>query len=284
MLGWIAYVTVALVWGSTFLAIAWAIESFTPFGLGAARFLPAGILALLIGRLRREALPRPRDLPRIALVGVVLLTVCMALIAWAESRVSSGVTATMGATVPMFLAFLAPRGLGWKGWLGLGAGFCGVAVLVWPTGSSPDLLGCATLAGSSFLWSLGTLAGRDDRSKAGHFTKVGVEMLTAGVLALAMVPFTGGFTRAPLQARSVLALAYLVVFGSIAAYSAYIHLTRVWLPARAGTYAFWNPVVAVLLGCGLRGEPFTAAMGAGLSLVLAGVGLIQSGTVPECEP
>lgn len=277
MLGWISYLTVALVWGSTFLAIAFAIESLTPFGLCAARFLPAGVLALAIGRFRREPLPRLRDLPRIALVGVLLLTVCMALIAWAETRVSSGVAALMGATVPMYLAVLVPRGLGWKGWAGLGAGFCGVAVLVWPSGASPDLLGCAVLAGSAFVWSVGTVVGRGDRSGAGHFTKVGVEMVVAGALAAAIVPFTGGFLRAPFHGRSLLALAYLILFGSIAAYSAYIHLTKVWLPARAGTYAFWNPVVAMLLGWGLRGEPFTLVMGAGMGLVLAGVGLIHWG-------
>ena len=275
MLTWAAYLTVALVWGSTFFAIAWAIESFTPFGLSAVRFLPAGILALLLGRWRREPLPSFRDLPRLALVGVLLLTVCMALIAWAESRVSSGVAATMAATVPMFLGLMEPRGMDGRRWAGLGLGFLGVVLLVWPSGAGPDLLGCVVLAGSALVWSFGTLCGRRDTSKAGHFTKVGVEMLTAGLASLVLAPLTGGFTHAVPGPRSLAALAYLVLFGSIAAYSAYIHLTRVWMPAKAGTYAFWNPVVAVLLGCGLRGEPFSAGMGTGLALILGGVGLLQ---------
>ncbi len=288
MLAWAAYLTVAVVWGSTFVAIAWAIESFTPFGLSAARFLPAGILALLVGRWRREALPRPGDLPRLALVGILLLTVCMALIAWAETRVSSGVAATMAATVPMFLALLEPSGMDGRRWSGLGLGFLGVALLMWPSGASPDLLGCLVLAGSALLWSLGTLCGRRDTSTAGHFSKVGVEMLTAGLLSLLLVPFTGGFTHSVPGPRSLAALAYLVLFGSIAAYSAYIHLTRVWDPAKAGTYAFWNPVVAILLGWSLRGEAFSAGMGTGLALILGGVGLVQlplrRTVVPEEEP
>ena len=275
MLGWIAFTTVALVWGSTFLAIAWAIEAFTPFGLSAVRFLPAGLLALLIGRLRREPLPRLRDLPRIVLVGVLLLTVCMALIGWAEARVSSGAAAIMGATVPMFLGLMAPRGLGWKGWAGLATGLCGVALLVWPSGRGPDLLGCGVLGLSAGIWSFGTLIGRGDRSQAGHFTKVGVEMLAAGLLSLLLAAVTGGVRHGPVGARSLVALVYLILFGSIAAYSAYIHLTKVWRPAKAGTYAFCNPVVAVLLGCGFRGEPFSLAMAAGLALILAGVGLLQ---------
>jgi len=184
----------------------------------------------------------------------------------------------MGATVPMFLGVLEPRGLGWKGWAGLGLGLGGVALLVGPTGKAgagPDLAGCAVLALSAFIWSCGTLVGRKDTSRAGHFTKVGIEMLAAGLLSLVLASFTGGLTHGPLTARSLVALGYLVLFGSIAAYSAYIHLTKVWKPAEAGTYAFWNPVVAVLLGCGFRGEPFSLVMGAGLALILGGVGLIQ---------
>lgn len=274
MTAWIAYLTVALVWGSTFFAIAWAIPSFTPFGLNAARFLPAGLLVLLIGRLRGEAWPRPRELPRLMGVGALLLTVCMALIAWAESRVASGVTATLGATVPLYLAMLSPRGLRWGQAAGLALGFGGVALLVRPWGGGPDVAGCVVLAGSAFLWSLGTLWSREDGSRAGHFTKVAVEMLTAGVLSLAAAAATGGITHAALDGRSLAALAYLILFGSVAAYSAYIHVTRVWPPARAGSYAFWNPAVAVALGCAFRGEPFTPSMGAGFVLILGGVALV----------
>jgi len=275
MLAWLAYLTVSVVWGSTFLAIAYAIESFTPFGLSAARFLPAGLLALLIGRLRRERLPTPRELPHLVVVGVLLLTVCMALIAWAEGRVSSGVTAILGATVPLFLGLMAPRGLDARSWSGLGVGFLGVVLLLWPSGPSPALTGSLVLLVSTSIWSFGTLYSGRHPVQAGHCSQVGIEMLTAGLLSFLIAPFTGGFTHAPVGRSSLLALAYLIIFGSILAYSAYIHLARAWPPARAGTYAYWNPVVAVLLGCGMRGEAVHARMLPGLLLVLLGVGLVQ---------
>jgi drug/metabolite transporter (DMT)-like permease len=100
-------------------------------------------------------------------------------------------------------------------------------------------------------------------------------MLAAGLLALVLAPATGGFTRAPISLGSGLALGYLVGFGSILAYSAYIYLAKVWPPARAGTYAYWNPVVAVLLGWMMRSEVFHGRMLPGLGLILLGVGLIQ---------
>jgi len=275
MLAWSAYLTASVVWGSTFLAIAYAIETFTPFGLSAVRFIPAGLLALLIGRLRKERPPAPADLPHLAVVGVLLLTVCMALIAWAEGRVSSGVAATLGATVPLFLGLQEPRGLGTKAWSGLGLGFLGVLVLLWPSGQEAPLAGSAILVLSAALWAFGTRYGSRHALQAGHFSQVGTEMLTAGVLSLLIAPWTGGVVHGPVTLRSLHALGYLVLFGSILAYSAYIHLSKVWPPARAGTYAYWNPVIAVLLGCTLRGEPFQPRMAPGLALILLGVGLVQ---------
>ena len=100
-------------------------------------------------------------------------------------------------------------------------------------------------------------------------------MGTAGLLSLLIAPFNGGITHAPINLHSILALSYLIIFGSILAYSAYIFLSKVWPPAKAGTYAYWNPVVAVLLGCWIRGETFHARMVPGLFLILLGVGLVQ---------
>ncbi len=275
MRAWLSYVAVSVVWGSTFLAIAWAIDSFTPFGLSAARFVPAALVALAIGRLRRERWPSARDVAHLAVVGVLLLVVCMGIIAWAESRVSSGTTAVLAATVPLFLAVMEPRGLGARSWAGLGVGFAGVALLVWPAGAGPDPAAAAALVVSASIWSYGTLHGRRHPSRGGHFTNTGIEMLAAGLFCLPIAAATGGITHAPPTAHSLLALGYLVVFGSLVAYSAYIHLSAVWPPAKAGTYAYWNPVVGVVLGCSLRGEALAPRALPGLALVLAGVALVQ---------
>ncbi|HNX31781.1 MAG TPA: EamA family transporter [Holophaga sp.] len=276
MLAWFAYGIISVVWGSTFLAIAYAVECFTPFGLSAVRFLPAGCLALLIGRMRKERPPSLREIPHLMVVGTLLLTICMALIGWAEHRVSSGVTAVLSASVPLFLGIMEPRGLGVKGWMGLGMGFLGVLWLLWPSGGGPDPAGAAVLILSACLWSFGTLYGRRHAVRAGHFSQVGVEMLVAGGLSLGLAPVSGGFMRGPATSASLAALAYLILFGSILAYSAYIHLAKIWPPARTGTYAYWNPVVGILLGGWLRGETLHAGMMPALLLILSGIGLVQA--------
>jgi drug/metabolite transporter (DMT)-like permease len=271
----LAYAIVSIVWGTTFLAIAYAVGAFTPMGLSCARFLPAGLLALAIGRVRREAWPARGDLPHIALVGVLLLTVCMSIIGWAEQRLSSGVAVSLGATVPLFLGLFEPVGLDRRGWLGLVVGFGGVLLLVWPSGQSPDLMAALALMASAAVWSYGTLHGRRHPSRAGHFTAVGIEMLVAGVAATLALPFAGGFMHGRIEVVSLGALAYLIVFGSVLAYSAYIYLAGAWTPARAGTYAYWNPVVGVALGWAVRHETVHRGMMPGLVLILAGVALLQ---------
>jgi drug/metabolite transporter (DMT)-like permease len=276
MRAWLSYVIVSLVWGSTFLAIAYAVASFTPMGLSAARFIPAGLLALMIGRARQERPVPLADVPPLAVRGVLLLTVCMALIAWSEERVPSGLAAVTAATVPLFLALLEPGALDGVARIGLGVGFLGVVLLVRPAGNGAQLMGVATLLGSASLWSWGTLYGKRHPSRAGHFTQVGVEMLAAGLASLVLSLGSGGLMHAPLTARSCAAIVYLLLGGSIVAYSAYIHLASAWPAAKAGTYAYWNPLVALLLGCTLRGERFGLEMLPGLGLILVGVVLVQA--------
>jgi drug/metabolite transporter (DMT)-like permease len=214
--------------------------------------------------------------PHILVAGLTLLGVCMALLAWAEGRVDSGVAATLGATVPMFLGLLDPGGLDRKGWTGLGVGFLGVMVLLWPGGRNPTALaGAGVLVLSAFLWASATLYGKRHAGQGGHYTQIGIEMLAAGVLSLVAAPLAGGLTHGPLTGPSLMALGYLILFGSILAYSAYIHLSKVWSSGRAGTYAYWNPVVAVLLGCWLRREAFQGRRLVGLALILLGVALVQ---------
>jgi len=148
-------------------------------------------------------------------------------------------------------------------------------VLLWPAGAGPDLAGSLLLVTSAAVWAFGTLYGRRHAAGVGHFTRVGTEMLAGGLTSLVAALVTGGVTHAPLELHSAAALGYLLVFGSILAYSAYLHLTTAWPPARAGTYAYWNPVIGVVLGCLLRGEPLHARSVPGLLLILAGVATME---------
>ena len=274
MLAWIAYATVAIVWGSTYYAIALGIESFTPYGMVAGRYLTAGLLALGLSRLLKEPFPEWSDIKPLMLQGALLLAVSNALVTWAEADVASGVTAVLCATAPLAYGILGREKLGLQGWGGQLLGMAGVVLLVNPFGAAFDLKGVAAILLAVVVWTWGTLHGRNRVKGRGVMGQVAVQMLTGGLLGLVAAPFTGGFTHHPVTLRALLAVGYLMLFGSLVAYTAFIYLARVWSPAKMGTYAYLNPVVAVLLGL-LRDEPFTPRMALGMAVILAAVALVQ---------
>lgn len=278
VLPWIAYAVCAVVWGSTYFAIAVALESFPPYGMVAVRFGIASVLTLAIGRLFREPWPSRKEMPHLALVGILLLGVCNALIVWSETRVSSGVAAVLAALTPAWFGILTARTepLGGRGWIGTGLGLAGVVLLVGPgTDGGVDLGGVAAILLASVLWAVGTLHHRRHVHGGGALTNAGLEMLAAALLGAFLAPFGGGFVRGAVTPKALLAIGYLAVFGSCIAYTAHLYLSKAWSPARAGTYAYLNPVIAVLLGAAILGEAFNARMALGMAVVLAGVALVQ---------
>jgi drug/metabolite transporter (DMT)-like permease len=281
---WFAYLIVAIVWGSTYFAIALGITSFQTFGMVASRYLAGGAVALLLSRISGEAWPLKRDLPHLMLQGFLLLTLSNALVTWAEGTVSSGVTAVLCSTTPLFYAVMGKERLGFRAWLGLFLGLSGVAVLILSRSGAQKLhvSGVVAILAAVFLWAFGTLHGRHHVKGHGLLGQVGVQMLTGGFLALCLVPFTGGFLHAPLTWKAGLAVGYLAVFGSLVAYSAFIYLSKTWPPTKMSTYVYINPVVAVVLGCVFIGEPFNPAMALGMVVILAGVALLQ--TAKQANP
>ena len=275
MLAWIAYATVALVWGSTYFAIVFGLDAFTPYGLVAWRFTIGAVLALILGRLLKEPLPGKRDLPHLALVGVLLLSGSNALVSWAETRVTSGLAAILCALVPVGLAFFDKERLDGRAWAGLGLGFLGLAVLTEPWKGMVDVLGIGALLLATALWSFGTIHGKRHIKRGGLITNVGLEMTAAALFAHAAAPFAGGHLHAALTTKALLAMLYLAVFGSVIAFTAYMYLAKIWSPAKMGTYAYLNPLVAVALGCAFLAEPFNARMGIGMLVVLLSVALVQ---------
>jgi drug/metabolite transporter (DMT)-like permease len=253
MLGWLAYLTVAVVWGSTYFAIALGLESFTPYGMVAARFSVAAVLALAAGRLRREPLPPLREAGHLVVVGALLLGGSNALVSYAELHVSSGLAAVLAALVPLWLAVfsMATESLGPKGWAGIALGIAGVAVLVWPSGSvHVHRLGLLALVAAPLIWAWGTLHGKHFVHGGGLMTNVGIQMLTAALIGLAAAPLTGGYLRGPLTPKA-------------------------WPPAKMGTYAYLNPLVAVLLGSLILHEAFGLREILGMTIILAAVALVQ---------
>ncbi|HUM01975.1 MAG TPA: EamA family transporter [Thermoanaerobaculia bacterium] len=278
LLGWAAYLTVSVVWGSTFLGIAVALRSFTPWGVVSVRFTVASILCLALGRLLGEARPSRAVAGHLAVSGAVLLGVCNAIVTWAELHVPSGLAAVLCAPVPIVLALLSLRTerLGARGWAGVLLGFAGVVVLTAPERSAGASLAAAVgILLSTVLWAWATLHMKRHVSGGGPLTNAGIQMATAAGIALLAAGPTGGFLRAPLAPEAVGALLYLAVVGSCLAFTAFGVLTRLWPPARAGTYAYLNPAIAVLLGAALLGEPLGLRLLLGMAVLLAGVALVQ---------
>ncbi|MFI5181945.1 MAG: EamA family transporter [Thermoanaerobaculia bacterium] len=278
LLGWAAYLTVSVVWGSTFLAIAVALRSFTPWGVVAIRFTIASLLCLALGRFLGEERPTRAVAGNLAVTGAVMLGVCNVIVTWAELHVASGLAAVLCAPVPIVLAILSLRTerLETRGWAGALLGFTGVVILMAPERSaSGSLAASAGILISTVLWAWATLRIKRYVTGGGPLTNAGIQMITAAVIALVAGTFAGGFLRAPLGRDALTAVLYLAIVGSCLAFTAFGVLTRLWPPARAGTYAYLNPAIAVLLGAALLGEPVGPRLVLGMAILLLGVAMVQ---------
>ncbi len=276
---------VYLIWGSTYLAIRFAIETIPPFLMAALRYLTAG--ALLYAWCRLRGTPRPLRVHwRSALIlGGLLLLLGNGGVVWAEQRVSSGLVALLVSTEPLWIVLLVwmrdrarPAG---RVLVGLLLGFAGLLLLVGPGLGSGGLypLGVVAVLIASLSWAWGSLRGQRAALPDSPFLGTAMQMLGGGLLLLLASVLTGEPARvslAAISARSLLSLAYLVVFGALIAFTAYVWLLRVASPVLVSTYAYVNPVVAVFLGWALAGEPITRGTLVAAAVILAGVALISS--------
>jgi drug/metabolite transporter (DMT)-like permease len=276
--------TLYVVWGSTYLGIMLAIRTMPPFLMSAARFLVAGGLLFAISPPRRERLG-VRAWIAALFAGGALLTVGNGGITWAEERVDSGVAALLVATMPLWLALfdraLFGRRLSVAGWAGLLVGLGGVALLVSPGSGGTDLLGGLVCVLAAAAWAAGSLYSRHAPLPSQPMLASGMEMLMGGAL-LAVAGLAAGeggqVHLSHVSAESALALAYLVVVGSVVAFSAFHWLLRNAPTSIVSTYAYVNPVVAVLLGAAFLGEPMTLrTLAAGLAIVISVVLIVGEG-------
>jgi drug/metabolite transporter (DMT)-like permease len=278
-LAWLAFVACSLIWGSTWLAHKWALTDFTPAGLSSLRFLVAGVLCLALARARGERWVAVGELPSLLGSGLLLVGVANVLTAWTLQHIPSGVGAVLQAPIPLWLALLSWRSdpLPALGWLAASLGALGVAWVMWPSGPVRlDFFAALVCALTPMLWSIGALHQRRHVHSGGLFGNVGLQMLCSGSLGAVLTPWLGGYTQqGAVGLAAALALGYLVVFGSCIAFAAYVYLSRVWHPARAGSFAYLNPLVAVLLGWALAGEAVSVPLFGGMALVLASVALLQ---------
>jgi drug/metabolite transporter (DMT)-like permease len=282
----LSLLAVYLIWGSTYLAIRFAIETLPPFTMAGARFLVAGAALYAWARWRGAPRPKLRHWAPSLLVGGLLLLGGNGGVVWGEGRIPSGVAALLVAVEPVWIAVLAPLVLrqprgGLRALGGLAAGVAGVAVLVLdPRGLDPtsvDLVGAAVVVGGGACWALGSLVTLRVDLPESRAVANGLQMLSGGALLVALGGGLGEWRQLAdfhPSLRSLGAFVYLVVFGSIVAFSAYSFLLRAARPIVVATYAFVNPVVAVFLGWLLGGEALSWRIGVASTLILAAVALL----------
>jgi drug/metabolite transporter (DMT)-like permease len=269
----LALATVYVVWGSTYLGIAVGIRTVPPFTLLAVRFLIAGVLLYAWAALRGAARPTRAHWVAATVSGGGLLLIGTGGVAWAEERVDSGVVALVVAVMPLWLALLDRQRLSWRALLGLALGFGGVALLVGPGAGSfswPALVVVFTSLG----WAAASLYSRAAPQPA-PLLFAAMQMLTGGVLLFVAGALRGELSH--LQRPTVSAgeaLLYLIVVGSLIGFTAYSWLLRNARMSLIGTYAFVNPVVAVLLGWAFNNEGLSARTLAAGAVIVAGVALI----------
>ena len=283
---WIALGVVYVLWGSTYLAIRYAIDSIPPFSSAAIRFVLAGVILLLfLGFRGGFAVLRVsrRELASAAAVGLLLLVGGNGGVVMAERTLPSGVAALLVASVPLWvvlwrvLAGDRPTG---RTLIGVLIGFAGLAVLILPgkhaAAHGSYLMGVLFVVFASLSWSFGSVAGKAWwKLPANPFVASGYEMLFGGLgCAVAAAVHGERVEVSAMTGKSVAAVGYLIVFGSLVAFSAYVWLLHTAPISLVATYAYVNPVVAVALGAFFLGEPVTAAVVLGGLVVVAGVAVV----------
>lgn len=284
-----AFAAVYLIWGSSYLAIVWGLETVPPLLLGAARFLTAGAILLAIAAARGGSKFTSRQLLNASVVGLLLPFLGNGSLIWAQQRIPSGIAALIVATVPLWMVVIQTvvehvrpsRQI----WIGVALGLAGLAILVGAGGvaGGVHLPSALILCGGSIAWASGSIYSRSAELPASGLTSAALTMLAASVffsLAALAAGEHRGFDVASVSLRSVAGLAYLSILGSVVAYSAYIWLLQVASPARVGTYAYVNPLIAVVLGSVFLDEAISVRTGVAAAVILLAVILITLAPQP----
>ncbi|HEX7331702.1 MAG TPA: EamA family transporter [Pyrinomonadaceae bacterium] len=286
----LAFAAIYILWGSTYLGIRLAIETLPPFLMAATRFMIAGAILFSWAVLNGEPLrPALSQWPKAFILGGLMLLCGNGGVTWAEKYIASGLAALLVATEPLWVVILnwglthrRPNG---KVLLGVLIGLAGVSLLVsdglgqGAHNSRLSLIGAGVVVFSSFAWASGSVYSSRSPIRAATAMASGMQMLAGGSLLLVLALVAGDFKRLNLDNASwvsIGAFAYLTVFGSLVAFTAYSWLLNHVTPARAATYAYVNPVVAVLLGWLIASEPVTPKMMLAAAIIVGSVVLITT--------
>jgi drug/metabolite transporter (DMT)-like permease len=289
-----AFAAVYVIWGSTYLAIHFAIETLPPFMMAGVRFLTAGGILYLWARLRGAPRPAAVHWRSALIIGGLLLLGGNGGVVWAEQRVASGQAALLAGTVPLWMVLLQWAQPGGRRpspatFAGLAVGVAGMVLLVGPgaAGAGVNIPGALALTMAAFTWAVGSLYARTAPLPSSAGLTTAIQMLAGGALLFAfgmLLGEWGGVDIAAFSTRSVLALLYLIIFGSLIGFSAYIFILGNASPTSVSTYAYVNPVVAVLLGWALAGEELTLRMMVAAAIIVASVVLLTLRPAKRVRP
>jgi drug/metabolite transporter (DMT)-like permease len=287
LLAYVAFGVVCLVWGTTYLAIRVAVETIPPLLLTGIRYLAAGLIMLVILKIRGEKLPRdPRVLRELALIGALMVGGGNLSVVWAEQYVPSGMAALFVATAPFWASILEAmrkngEHIGLHRGIGMLVGFLGVALLVTPTGAgghlAPGFLaGAIAIQVGSFCWQYGMVRGKHYLHGVSLLPSATLQMLIGGVLVTTAGLLIGEGSRFVVTPRTFAGLAYLTIFGSVIAYSAFIYALAHMRATSLSLYAYVNPAVAVMLGWLILNEKLTWVSIVAMIVILGGVAIVQT--------
>ena len=282
---YISFVTVCIVWGTTYLAISVALETVPVLLVAGLRWMLAGAVMSALMLATGHGLPGPRLWGPLALLGFLMNVVGNGFVVYAQQYVASGLTAVLIATTPFWTAFaerVLPDGERFtrRSLVGLGLGFSGIVVLVWPQITDGGAAGRTFIGGVVAIqlacigWVIGTSYARRHELGDNPFRSTALQMVFSGIMLLAAATWHGDWQHLTFTPRTIAAMVYLSIAGSLVAYSAYIYAIQHLPLSLVSLYAYINPIIAVALGTLLLSEPFTARIAVAAALVLSGTWIV----------
>jgi len=283
----VAFLAIYVIWGSTYLAIRFVVETIPPFFMAGTRFIIAGLILYALTRLRGAQAPTSLHWREAFVVGGFLLLGGNGAVVWAEQWVPSGLTSLLLATMPLWMVLLNSLHHRMKPSIGvisgLLLGFAGVALLVGSIENISEnnmiIPGATTIVFGAFLWASGSLYSRSAKTSSSQLQPPAIQMIAGGILLLFASLITGECTRLVLNQvslRSMLSWLYLIIFGSLVAFSSYIWLLRQTTPSRVSTHAYINPIVAMILGSTLADEALTPRSILAAIIIIISVAIITT--------
>ena len=286
---WLALLALYIVWGSTYLGIKFAIETIPPFFHAGVRFLASGLILVIWQRSAGNSMPTRKQWISTGIIGTLLLLGGNGLVAWAEQTIPSGIAALIIASVPMFLVIgeaIRPNGVkpNWQGIVGLLIGFVGIFILVGPSeisGGATKLnpLGVAALLSACLFWATGSIYSKTADLSKSSLMNTGAQMLIGSISLFIVSGLSGelsGWNIADVSSRSIYGLLYLTFVGSLVGFASYGWLLQNAPISLVSTYAYVNPIVAVLLGVWLANEVLEPRIWLATAIIIGSVIFINS--------